>query len=325
MPPAGKTFLQRAAVAYNGTMVHEPSAHYRMLAARIKEMAQTFLYKGKDALLALEENGLQIIPFNFYSPIPSVSELEKGWERTTAFPFLEPKLYDNQAMVDFLKAKLFPFAHEFDPPAQGSEDPTVYSWDKPNFGASDAMALYCFLRFAKPKRVVEIGGGSSTLVIRQALKANGFGELWEIEPFPSPFLTTLDVITQFFQSPVQNVPMAVFDSLEANDILFIDSTHTVKESSDCTYLYLKVLPRLKKGVLIHSHDIFLPEPMPLAWALQHQVYWNEQYLLQALLLGGGFVILYGSHYHELFNPDLLTQFMSGKAPAGGGSFWYQRV
>lgn len=295
----------------------------------LKQIADSYIYKGRDALIELENIGLQIIPFSFYSSIPSVFDIENGWEVLVPHPFFETEIYDNNGMVEFLRSELMPYAREFTPsadPAEGENENNAsrFYWNNSQFSHSDAISLYCFIRHLKPKRVLEIGGGFSTLIIDQAIKLNGFGEIWEVEPFPRPFLSNLNTITKFLKKPVQEVSLTLFDKLRAGDILFIDSTHTVKTSSDCTFIYLKVLKRLQEGVFIHSHDIFLPDSMPVHWSINLQIYWTEQYLLQALLLNTKrFKIFYGSHYHKIYNKEVLDKFMDRKGQSGGGSFWYK--
>jgi hypothetical protein len=114
-------------------------------------------------------------------------------------------------------------------------------------------------------------------------------------------------------------------SLKANDILFIDSTHTVKPGGDCLYIYLKLLPKVPAGVVVHAHDIYLPFMFPEGNLLLQQ-YWIEQYLLWAYLLDNPRVkILYGSKYHHAFNRDALTEFMGGAYAPGGASFYFEFV
>jgi len=288
------------------------------------------LFTGKKTLLALEREGLQVVPFNFYSPIPSVSEIEDGWETRNAHPFFEPEIYDNAQMRELLQSSLMPYAGEFNPnpePPDGENENSAsqFYWNNSQFSHTDALSLYCFMRYIKPKRVLEIGGGFSTLIIEHAIKVNGFGEIWEVEPYPRAFLKKLTTITRFFDKPIQELSLTLFDELQPGDILFIDSTHTVKASSDCTFIYLKALKRLPVGVFIHSHDIFLPDPYPPHWNLNHLIYWTEQYLLQSMLLNSNFKAFFGSHYHKIYNETLLDEFMDGKARAGGGSFWYVKV
>ena len=132
---------------------------------------------------------------------------------------------------------------------------------------------------------------------------------------------------ELIRKPVQQVSVEFFDAmLEDGDILFIDSTHTVKTGSDCLYLYLKVLPALRNRVIVHVHDVFLPDAMPQSWALEKQIYWTEQYLLLAYLLDNPrTTVWFGSHYHLLQHPGNLADFMYGRAGAGGGSFWFGLV
>jgi hypothetical protein len=293
----------------------------------LRDRVSSYIGKGRENLLELEKAGLQAVPFNYYSPIPSVNEIEKGWETREAHPFFEPEIYHEEEMRRFLERELMPYSKEFSPDKDGSEDqPAGFYWNNPAYGYSDAMSLYCFIRYLRPRRVLEIGGGFSTLIIDQAMKKNGQGEIWEVEPYPKPFLRKIGSISRFYEIPAQDLPLDLFGKLEANDILFIDSTHTVKASSDCTFIYLKALKRLKQGVYIHSHDVFLPDSLPIRWNLDFQYYWTEHYLLQALLTGNeGFKVVYGSHYHSIYNGDLLEEFMDNKAGIGGGSFWYKRT
>jgi hypothetical protein len=114
------------------------------------------------------------------------------------------------------------------------------------------------------------------------------------------------------------------DQLSDGDVLFIDSTHTVKTGSDCMHIYLRLLPFIKKHVYVHVHDVFLPFGMPQAWARDHQIYWTEQHLLLALIAGRPQVkFIFGSTYHEHFNRAALDVFMRGRAASGGGSFWME--
>ena len=50
------------------------------------------------------------------------------------------------------------------------------------------------------------------------------------------------------------VPIAEFEALEENDILFIDSSHTVRVGGDVTHLFSEVLPRLADGVVVDVHE-----------------------------------------------------------------------
>jgi hypothetical protein len=116
------------------------------------------------------------------------------------------------------------------------------------------------------------------------------------------------------------------DNLKDGDVLFIDSTHTVKHDSDCLYIYLNVLPRLTVNLTIHAHDIFLPRTLPRNYLRDLHIYWTEQYLLMAYLIDNPRCkVLYGSQYHSHRNAQRLSALMHGRSLPGGGSFWFSQA
>jgi predicted O-methyltransferase YrrM len=277
-----------------------------------------------------QRKGLHVLPANFYSNIPSQDELDASFEYTESQPpYLLPGLFNAAEMKAHLNA-LIPHSAEFEPPQLGDEATCeTYFWGNSQFIASDAMAYYAHVRQAKPKRVVEVGSGFSSLIALQALQRNGFGELICIEPYPRPFIVKLaeQGKLRLIRKPVQTIAAQEFDALLGDgDILFIDSTHTVKSGSDCMHLYLRVLPQLSRQLLIHVHDVFLPFGMPKHWAITHHIHWTEQHLLLALTIGNPrFKWLFGSAYHEHTHPTELTQLMHGRSVAGGSSVWLRHV
>ena len=129
------------------------------------------------------------------------------------------------------------------------------------------------------------------------------GELFTIEPFPNP---TLQGITTLIPQRIQDVDLDLFLSLGAGDILFLDSSHVVSVGSDVVREHLEILPRLKSGVIIHVHDIFLPSDYPRDAVLSKLCFWSEQYLLQAFLaLNPQFEVLWGSSAMQQFYPEAL--------------------
>jgi hypothetical protein len=82
---------------------------------------------------------------------------------------------------------------------------------------------------------------------------------------------------------VQSVSLDLFKTLEAGDILFVDSSHVVKTGSDLHHILFKILPILEAGVFIHFHDIFFPFEYPEPWVMAGRN-WNENYLLRAFLM-----------------------------------------
>lgn len=275
----------------------------------------------------LQSHGVNIIPVNFYSTVPSIEEIRNSFEfeQNESPPYLDSSIFDVEHMLQVLKW-LMPYSSEFNPPVHGDEEkPSSYFWGNSQFSHSDAMAYYAMIRHLKPKRIVEVGSGFSTLVASAALAQNGSGEIICIEPFPRPFLSVVPSVTQVVETPVQQLDSDFFNQLLTDgDILFIDSTHTVKVGSDCVHLYLRILPALEHKVMIHVHDVFLPEAMPQKWALDAHIYWTEQYLLLAYLLDNPRAkVWFGSNYHQLMNQEILAEMMHGRGQAGGGSFWFQ--
>ena len=291
------------------------------------KVAQMYSWCELDVRRKLNAAGLHVLPANFYSAVPTVEEVESSFEYTEDEPpYLLDSVFGAERMRGFL-AEIQQYAAEFDPPEEGdSEDPSGFFWMNATFSYSDAMASYCILRYLKPRRVLEIGSGFSTLVALQALERNGSGEILCVEPYPQPYLKKRTDLAELIEEPVQSLSPTFFrEALRDGDVLFIDSTHTVKLGSDCLHLYLRVLPQLTADLMIHVHDVFLPEASPKSWALEHHIYWTEQYLLLALLIGNpDFDVCFGSNYHKVVNPGLLAKFMGGKADSGGGSFWFRK-
>ena len=128
---------------------------------------------------------------------------------------------------------------------------------------------------------------------------------------------------------VRQHPLNLFEELSENDILFIDSSHVSKASSDVNFLYLEVLPILKKGVLVHIHDIFLPQKnYPRNWIEGLMIFWNEQYLLQSFLaFNNAFEVLWGGSYMHLKHSGKLKNIFSSyeKTTVWPRSFWIRKT
>jgi hypothetical protein len=138
-----------------------------------------------------------------------------------------------------------------------------------------------------------------------------------------------DGIADVVASRVQDVPLDCFDDLAEGDVLFVDSSHVSKTGSDVNHLLFEVLPRLAQGVRIHFHDVFLPYPYdcPRDWVLKSGIYWNEQYLLRALLsFSAAYRVVFGSACASAFCTDEVCTALS-LAPGSiysGGSFWIEK-
>src|SRR6185369_1913980 len=123
------------------------------------------------------------------------------------------------------------------------------------------------------------------------------GKLVCIEPYPESRLTSANLELELIQKRVEEIDTGFFSCLEANDILFIDSSHTVKFGSDVCYEMLEILPSLNPGVWVHVHDIFLPQDYPAEWLLTRRLALNEQYLFEAFLaFSSAFTIRLANHW-----------------------------
>jgi hypothetical protein len=112
--------------------------------------------------------------------------------------------------------------------------------------------------------------------------------------------------SQLIESRVQNVPLDLFRSLRASDILFIDSSHVVSMDSDVVHEFLHILPELAPGVLIHFHDIFTPLDYPKKFVINNLCFWSEQYLLEAFLaFNSAFEVIWSGSAMQQFHPNVL--------------------
>ena len=199
------------------------------------------------------------------------------------------------------------------------------------FSTSDALALYGIMRTCRPRRIIEVGLGFSSGAMLEINDRflDGKVQFTFIEPNPDRLnecITPDDrKRCRFINKPVQEVSFAAFETLEANDILFIDSSHVGKIGSDVSYLLFNVLPRLKSGVIVHVHDINWPFEYPKAFYDLGRA-WNEVHLLRAFLMyNSAFrVVFWGGYAAHRFGDYLhqhLPRFMA-QVPA---SIWLQRA
>lgn len=162
-----------------------------------------------------------------------------------------------------------------------------YYYDNNSYSSGDAEYLYNIVRHFKPNRIIEIGSGYSTLMVRNAITANKYDSSNYkcnhicIEPYEVPWLEKVEV--ELIREKVENIDKSFFQELESNDILFIDSSHIIRPQGDVLFELLELLPILKPGVLIHVHDIFTPKDYLNDWVYDVHLLWNEQYLLEAFL------------------------------------------
>ena len=216
--------------------------------------------------------GYHIRPIHYYEPIPDFREVtEAQIKRPRKYPGIDFAWNEQLVLLDELTAY------------QDELFDTSFDFNNAYFNGLDAAVYYSLIRHLQPQRIVEIGGGYSTRIASKALERNQKGKLSCIEPYPEDRLLGAELNVDLIRKRVEDVDVDYFSCLDTNDILFIDSSHTVKFGSDVCYEFLEILPRLKPGVWIHVHDIFFPHDYPADWLLERRLALNEQYLLEAFL------------------------------------------
>lgn len=258
------------------------------------------------------------------------------WVKESALAGVE---FNEADQLTLLETFVDNYKREYDVLPYNQLSPCKYYYNNGYLGSVDAEIYYSMIRRFKPKRIIEVGAGFSTFLAAEAISKNKLEdnnyncELTAIDPFPNETLKQgFPGLTRLIAKRVQDVPLAFFDQLEANDFLFIDSTHSLKIGSDVQYEYLEVLPRLRKNVLVHIHDIVFPQEYPKRYVLYPNYYfWNEQYLLQAFLIyNEHFKVLWASNYMRLRHPTKITEAQSNSwlketREIGSCSFWMQRI
>jgi hypothetical protein len=276
-----------------------------------------------------ERVGLQVVRKSFYSPIPDLQALPPDlWARRSALRGIR---FDLDAQLAWIERELAGAVREFAP----SEAPTgrrgEYTLANDSYGRVGADILHGVVRGLRPRLIVELGSGWSTLVMASAAARNraegARTELRTFDPFPRLVPPDLPGLASLERVSAQDVPLEVFTSLTAGDVLFVDTTHTVKLGSDVNRIVLDILPALAPGVLVHLHDIFLPYEYPRRWAEESGLYWTEQYLLQAFLVcNPTFDVLAAVHALCRDRPAAMERLAPTWRPgASASAFWMRRV
>jgi hypothetical protein len=272
-----------------------------------------------------EQHGFHVTPVHFYQPIPDTQSLsETLWDRPSELVGID---MNDSAQLDLLRRQFSKFRHEYEQlPTEPTEEPTRFYLNNGLFGGLDALVAYCMVRHFQPRLLVEIGSGFSSLVLGEALTKNNESNLVCIDPSPQNFLRqNLPGLHSLIEKRVQDIDVDFFSQLNHGDILFIDSSHTVKIGGDVNYLFLEVLPRLKPGVIVHIHDIFLPFDYRRDWVMEQFRFWSEQYLLQAFLMfNSEFEVLMANSYLNHYQREELKATFPTLPSWRGGSFWIRR-
>lgn len=231
----------------------------------------------------LERMGIHATADHFYEIIPNIREVARDWsDAPRACTGIDFRAEQAEA---WLLRLLGEHGGSF---AQAAALQGYYE-DNSYFRGVDALALFCLLRDWRPRRVIEVGHGFSTRVILAALEENAK------ETGVRPSLLSLDPYARFVPERAEGVDFVVVSrglqdgvnlvtgTLEAGDLLFVDSTHVHKHGSDVEVYFDSIYPGLAPGVHVHVHDVFSPYRYPLYWMTRHRRFWNEQYVLEAFL------------------------------------------
>jgi len=298
----------------------------------ILRMAQTG--EGTDECLRI---GCLPVSVHFYSPIPDIKDLEQRrvWERKSNLAGID---FRNDYQVAYLKQLGEMHGCECYWPQDPTDDPHQFYTNNDCFSFGCAAILHCMIRHHKPRRLIEIGSGNSSLIISAALRRNEEERLNSpcdytiVDPYPGDRVRSgLPALTRIINERVELLPEELFSGLEANDILFIDSSHVVKTGGDVNYLILDILPNLSSGVIVHFHDIELPYEYSKVYATNpaFRMFWTEAYLLQAFLsCNDHWEILLGMAYlmkeeMKVFQ-SAFPHFQPEKNWANSGSFWIRK-
>lgn len=272
-----------------------------MIVTSLKRLGGRLLLS-RAAFTALQAVGLSLVRTR-ESPVPDLALLkaDRFGEKESSLPGLEINESRQLAFLPTFKkymsecefAEIRTSSHEFCIPND-------------SFGFISAVVLHSMVRHFKPKTIIEVGAGNSTFVSARASVLNAVDgintNLVVIEPYPKSdvFRRGFPGLGRLIEKRAETVELSLFEGLVPGDILFIDGSHYSRPGGDANFLVLEVIPRLAPGVLIHIHDIFLPEDYPAKWILEDRTFYNEQYLVQAFLcFNRGIEVLWAERYMKL--------------------------
>ena len=294
-----KSLFDRTALALFKTVPTRAAHHLLFLAQSRPELSDRW--------------GYHIRPIHYYEPLPDFRSITTDQiRRKRPFPAIDFRWEAQLALLD----ELADYRDEL--------SRLEFDFDNDFFSGFDAAIYYSLIRHLKPQRIIEIGGGYSTRIASKALTANQNGTLTCVEPYPEDRLNGASLKVELIKKRVEEIDVEFFSCLEANDILFIDSSHTVKFGSDVCYEFLEILPRLARGVWVHIHDIFFPHDYPAEWLIDRRMALNEQYLLEAFLaFNKEFSVELANYWICLDYREPAKRLWSNTSSAS--SFWMKRV
>lgn len=233
----------------------------------------------------LKRIGVFPIRNHYYEPLFDDRQLNDRLDKPRSLPGIQVDLQSQLELLGRLH-----YADEFTAFVQQQQLDTSaagFRFDNNSYESGDAEFLFQVIRHFKPQKVIEIGSGTSTKIVRKALSLNREedGSTHRhvcIEPYEQPWLEAFEDI-ELIRERVETCEVDWREALSSGDLLFIDSSHIIRPQGDVLYEYLNILPQLQSGVIVHVHDIFTPRDYLGQWIRQDVRFWNEQYLLEATL------------------------------------------
>lgn len=273
-----------------------------------------------------ERAGYHITPVHMYQPVPDTRELQADYPDSSGAAGIDLR----PAYQLELLRELAHFADETRAFPAERPDAGGFYLNNGAFEGTDPHVYHCMIRRFTPRRIIEIGSGFSTLVGAGATRAGATrrdpaASYTVIDPWPWVFDGGSLADVTLLRQKAEETELALFATLGADDILFIDSSHVIRTGGDVAYLFLEVLPRLAKGVIVHVHDIYLPFEYPRRVILEEHRFFTEQYLLQAYLAENAAAeVLFANNYMAKTQRDALAAAFPGALWPGGASFWFRK-
>lgn len=234
-----------------------------------------------------------------------------------------------QAQMSFLQ-DLKQFVPQFEAIDVKPQSDTQPHWEQNWFPPLDGMSLYTLIAKHRPQHYVEIGSGNSTKFAHRAITDHQLStQITSIDPHPRAEIDTLS--QRVVRNGLEDVDLAVFESMQAGDVLLFDGSHRSFMNSDVSVFFIDVLPRLRPGIIVGVHDIFWPDDYPEHWIDRN---YNEQYLLGAYMLGKGesldmvlscywMATRHADHLATLLSEQLKANIRNARKGVGGGCCWFK--
>lgn len=249
--------------------------------------------------------GIFPIRNHYYEPLFDNRKLSKSLRINRELPGIN---WNEKNQISFLDR--FNYSNELVNISSTKISDIEFYWNNGAFESGDCEYWYNIIRFIKPRVIIEVGSGHSTLMATKAICKNQeenpgyFCKHVCIEPYENQWLELLGI--SILREKVEDIDIGIFKELKENDILFIDSSHMIRPQGDVLFEFLEILPTLNKGVIVHFHDIFSPHDYPDEWIKNEVRLWNEQYLLESFLTSnesweiiGALNYLHHNHYNKL--------------------------